>query len=365
MASAPDPAPVERMEELLTCSFCKQTLNEPRTLPCFHSFCKKCLLIYTRIQRREARKEGRDEHLFNCPTCRTQFEDENVKSIDFVTNMVDILKIQQKAQKLPCESWNGEYPAERRCVQCESYLCKNCLETHNNWPAFNRHDLLNLKELAKPENQAKAQAKPRCDKNGHENKPLEFCCNTCHELSCMSCVVLDHPKPEHDCQPTGVVAKQMKEYLKTTSTFLKKKSNECQNALQKIKRASQNLQAMATKCKRNTAALIVEVDRKHNKVNQKLVKQHDDMEAYVEKVNGSLEFGKSITEKGSDEEIITLANGIKLNAKDIEKKCPKSMLPGCHGFFDYQQKKSAKNVVDKLDLDDLGKIGKFVADFRN
>ena len=384
MASAPDPAPVKRMEELLTCCVCKETLNEPTTLPCFHSFCKKCLARYIEIQRDDARRQGRAEHLFKCPTCRTQFQLRQTQSVErlpsnhFINNLLDILKIQQQAQKLPCDSCSGQLPAECRCVQCESYLCKNCRKTHNNWPAFKSHDVLTLEELTKPENQAKAKAKPRCHKDGHENKPLEYYCKTCQQLACITCVLLDHPKPEHDCKPISVVAEEQKQALVTTSAMLQEKSVEGQNALQKIKRASQNLkdnekraknailqqekeilEEITKKLKRNTAALIHEVNRKRNEVNQKLVKQQDDMKAYVEKVNGSLKFAKNIIEKGSNEEIITLGDEVKSNANNIEKEHLKSMSPVHNGFFEYQRKKSTKNIVDILDLKDLGEIGKF------
>ena len=388
MASAPDPAPIQRMEELLTCCVCKETLNEPTMLPCFHSFCKKCLARYVEIQRDDAQRQGRAEHLFKCPTCRTQFQlgqhesVEGLPSNQIINNLLDILKIQQEAQKLPCESCNGQLPAECRCVQCESYLCKNCLNMHNNCKAFKSHDVLTLAELAKPENQAKAKAKPRCHKHGHENKHLEYYCKTCQQLACITCVVLDHPKPEHDSQTISAVAEQQKQELETTSAMLQEKSVEGQNALQKIKRASQNLQdnkkkseeailqqekhimeEFNKKLKRNTAALIDEVDRKHNEINQKLVKQQDDIKAYVEKVNGSLKYAKSIIEKGSNEEIITLGIEIKSNANNIEKECPRSMRPVHYGFLEYQQEKSTKNIVDNLDLTDLGTIitiGKFI-----
>ena len=384
MASAPDPAPVKRMEELLTCCVCKETLNEPTMLPCFHSFCKKCLARCVEIQRDGARRQRRPEHLFKCPTCRTEFQlgqhesVERLPSNHLINNLLDILKIQQEAQKLPCESCNGQLPAECRCVQCESYLCKNCLKAHNNWPAFKPHDVLTLEELTKPENQAKAKAKPRCHKDGHENRPLDYYCKSCQQLACITCIVLDHRKREHDCQPTAVVVKQLKEELKITSASLQRKSNEGQTALQKIKRASEILQdstekakdvilrqekeileEFTKKLKRNTAALIDEVERKRNEVNQKLVKQHDDMKAYVEKVNGSRKFAKNIIEKGSNEEIITLGDEVKTNANNIGKENPMSMWPVHNGFFEYQQEKSTKNIVDILDLKNLGEIGKF------
>ena len=47
MASASsDSVPVDDIKYLLTCSLCSETLNEPRSLPCLHNFCKVCLGKY-------------------------------------------------------------------------------------------------------------------------------------------------------------------------------------------------------------------------------------------------------------------------------------------------------------------------------
>ncbi len=88
------------------------------------------------------------------------------------------------------------------------------------------------------------------------------------------------------------------------------------------------------------------------------------MKAYVEKVNGSLEFAKNIIEKGSKEEVITLGKEIMSNANNIEKESPKSMRPVHYGFMQYQPKKSGKNIVDSVDYE-LGNLGKFITYFRN
>ena len=296
MAAASDANPVGRMEGLLTCTICKEALNEPRTLPCFHSFCTNCLARYVEILREKAQKQGRAKRLFYCPTCRTKFklkQDESVERLRpnyFINNMLDILKIQQEAQKLPCDACKAQLPAECRCIVCERNMCRNCLTAHNNWSDFKDHSVLTLQELAKPENQSKAKGKPRCQKEGHYNKLLEFYCNTCQKLACMTCVLLDHPKPDHDYQPIDVVAEQHREALKNTFAILQTKSSESQSALQNIQHASENLQTntekakdailqqekeilgeFTKKLKRTTKILLDQVDKKQNKVNQKLL----------------------------------------------------------------------------------------------
>ena len=289
-----------------------------------------------------------------------------------------MLRIQERASQISCDSCKGKVIVVSRCVECEDFFCQNCLTAHNNLPKFAKHVTLTLEELAKPENQSKAKPIPRCVKVGHQNKRLDYYCNYCNELACKNCVLLDHKEAEHVCQPTSVLGKQQKEALKRTSASLQKLSDESQNDLEKVKQASKNLEirnkmaknailqqereileAFTKKLRHTTAALIVDVDRKHNEINQKLVKQHDDMKVYVEKVNGSLEFLKNIIEKGSNEDILSFGNEINENASDMEKKCPKMMRPVHSGYFEYKQTKSTENVVDKVDLTELGEVGEF------
>ena len=49
MARVSDSAPVDELKDLLACSLCSKTLNEPRSLSCLHSFCKVCLGEYIRL----------------------------------------------------------------------------------------------------------------------------------------------------------------------------------------------------------------------------------------------------------------------------------------------------------------------------
>ena len=379
---ATTPGSSDRIELLLTCALCKETVKEPRTLDCFHSLCSKCLERYVETKRKEYKKEDQAKHLFNCPQCRTQFELKERERVDrlpsnyFINDMLNLLPLIQQ-QKIYCDVCKGQASATCRCVDCQRYLCKNCLTTHSDWPDFKSHVLLTLEELAKPENQHNARGEPRCQKDGHRNKQLEFYCNTCTELVCINCVVLDHPKPDHNYEPIDKVADKRREALKTASAVLQKLSDKGQDALQKIERSFCNLQASAKMAKddilqqekemfeeitktlrRNTEVLLGQVDKKHDEINENLVKQRVKIKVYVEKVNGSLMFAKNVIVKGSNEDIVSLGKDIDVNASDIEKST-KPMQPVHAGYFEYQHAKTTKSVVDDLNLDGLGKISKF------
>ena len=45
-SASSDGGSFDEVKDLLTCLLCSKTLNEPRSLPCFHNFCKVCLGEY-------------------------------------------------------------------------------------------------------------------------------------------------------------------------------------------------------------------------------------------------------------------------------------------------------------------------------
>ena len=196
MAAALDGAPVDQMENYLTCSVCLETLQDPRTLPCFHSFCKCCLEKFVKGQREKA--QGKVIELFSCPDCRTEFELKEGQQVadmarnDFIAKMLEVLAIQRRPNEIRCSSCERKPPAVSRCIECKQYLCRECLTAHGNWPAFKKHTVFTMEELVKPENQDKTREKSTCKK--HENETFKYYCKTCKKLACIHCVVLEHNK---------------------------------------------------------------------------------------------------------------------------------------------------------------------------
>lgn len=364
-------------KQLLRCRICEETLEEPRTLRCFHSFCRKCLEEYVKSQQEDAEKNH--ELQFNCPLCRVRFHVRKGQSVDQLPPNIFIgklLKMFRREKKVgTCERCESS-PTACKCVDCERYLCDDCLREHSKWPAHADHVVLTLEELASPEKQAKAKtAVILCNKIGHEFKPFELYCKTCQELACITCIVVDHSKAGHDYETASVAAKRQKEALKAKTEVLNAKSIESQSALEAIKYASQSLLAnnktakeailqqekeileeFTKKLKHTTAAMIVEVDKRHNEVNQTLVKQYDDTKAYEAEVSGLLEFAENVIEQGSNEETLLFGKDIEANADNIEKRKPNGMLPIHNGGLKYNSK-TTKEVLEAVKLDDLGKIG--------
>ncbi|XP_028416261.1 E3 ubiquitin-protein ligase TRIM33-like [Dendronephthya gigantea] len=379
MATASCPAPVKQMETLLECSVCMETLTQPRTLSCYHSFCKHCLENYVAIHREKAVKaKASVPEIFECPLCRTEFsvkEGENIgekmPANHFINNLLELLSIQQQAHHVECQSCKANAPAASRCISCEKYLCHKCLDVHNNWPDFEDHVLLTLEELSKPENRAKAKAKPRCEKH---DKVLKFYCETCEVLVCRYCMDLNHTRPEHTWFPLTDVVVQHKEALKASSGIFEKQKNDAAESNRKIEEAMETLKKNATKARdaikqqqqnilnaftkkleKETTALLDQVDMKYREVSKPLLKQQTNVKAYFEKAKSSLDFTSNILSSGSDEVLLSLKHEIEEKAGSIENERPEFMEPVHDGLFEYHPKPT-KDIMENLKLNHLGKI---------
>ncbi|XP_041361084.1 polyadenylate-binding protein 4-like [Gigantopelta aegis] len=84
----------------VTCPLCRKVFQEPKTLSCLHSFCRKCLQDHINNDPSSTRRNG-----FSCPVCA-----EFVSVATPVTDWADILKtdfrLQALIEKMPTEQYN-------------------------------------------------------------------------------------------------------------------------------------------------------------------------------------------------------------------------------------------------------------------
>ena len=397
MAAAPDDAPVDQMEIYLTCSICLETLQDPRTLLCFHSFCKCCLEKFVKGQREKA--EGKVIELFNCPECRTEFqlkEGQQVASMPrnyFIGNMLEVLAIQRRPNQIPCNSCKRKPPAVSRCTTCEKYLCRDCLTTHGNWLDFEKHTVFTMEELVMPENQDKAREKSTCKK--HKNETFDYYCETCKKLACIHCVLLEH-KEGHLYLSTEEVIEKKRELLKSSSSFLNDQLKEGSDALKHIEHILQELEKNAGKARnkinqqkedilkvftekqKNALKEFIEkqksdlkaftkkveqkaelntnvVDNTYKQTHGLLGKQKADMNVYVEKVKSSAELSNNLLQKGTREEILSFQNEIEVNVKKVKNERPTQMKPVHDGNIQYKAN-PVNNIDTTSNLDNMGEV---------
>ena len=243
MAHALDVDPVNQLEENLLCTVCLEVLRDPRTLPCFHSFCKVCLEAVVKTCRDKA-PHGRPIREFHCPNCRDLFSLEPGKQVadmpqnHFICNIVEATAVLNRGIGVPC-SHKCNKSSVARCVSCEKFLCQQCLTGHNNYRGNHGHSVLTMEELSKPENQKKIRGKVYC--NEHSGKTLKVYCETCDKLICKDCMDFKHTKPNHSCFLVKDVSSKYKEELASKNKAVDSALNEGNAHLRKLSTATTQL----------------------------------------------------------------------------------------------------------------------------
>ena len=160
--------------------------------------------------------------------------------------MLEIIAIQEKAKTSPACS-HCQDPAINHCASCEMLMCKKCSESHDIWPDHKNHNVLSVEELSKPGSQFKMKRKLYCMK--HNEKILEYYCESCMELCRIYCVVVNHQKPKHSCVGIQELTQTRRDTLQSSCTILDKKLSKGKEALGKIRDVMNSLKQNAKMAK--------------------------------------------------------------------------------------------------------------------
>ncbi|XP_078691197.1 uncharacterized protein LOC144921766 [Branchiostoma floridae x Branchiostoma belcheri] len=137
----------EITEEFLVCRVCLGDFEQPKMLPCLHTFCQPCL---ERLLATEP--VGR----LRCPTCRKHvpLPQNGVKGLTtnwLVGKLHGILQQQPKEETqkkgVPCTACDRGKSAEFYCMECTDYLCQVCNDTHRGLKVTRSHKAVTIQDL--------------------------------------------------------------------------------------------------------------------------------------------------------------------------------------------------------------------------
>ena len=198
------------------CPLCLETVNNPKTLPCLHSFCLECLDKHAGFARRQL------QATIKCPVCQASFqipEGDSFKNLPtsyHLNRLVDVLALNDSgAQAQKCVSCDENNTASSYCFVCQSFLCTPCFEAHQRLKATRGHRNVVIEKLQVQDVQELIHRPAMCSQQYHENQPLEFYCEECKVPICHKCSVVSHNRHTMtDTQKAAQVQKmQMKDAL--------------------------------------------------------------------------------------------------------------------------------------------------------
>ncbi|XP_075911033.1 E3 ubiquitin-protein ligase TRIM11-like [Petromyzon marinus] len=230
MASA---SPSDCVDSELSCPICLGTFECPSTLSCGHSFCLRCL-------------DGAWERAssFSCPQCRAAFpERPQLKRNVALANLVEQLRVGERmAAVVFCDTCgDGETPAVKTCLRCETSFCDSHLKPHLNNPRLMDHVLVapivSLEER-------------RCQQHGD---PYRFFCKQDESLICTVCTIAGHHRG-HDVNTLEDVHEIRMSGVREETRAVEKKRSEAEGSVERMEATRRDVQGSMTGVKERIKA---------------------------------------------------------------------------------------------------------------
>ena len=306
-------------QDIFECSVCLSNMlnRTPRSLQCLHTFCTECL---TQLIQGNA---------IHCPICResTELKGNNVEELK-VNFMLSQIKDQMKNQEMKtkdstkkpekamsaCQICQQNEPLFK-CKECSHILCTTCKGTHDEFPGFQSHSVLDL-----------------CVK--HEDGITHFC-KECVIPLCMKCMFLDHKHHAEHCVDYNAGVQQVQQEAKALQGNIKEEMSKMDDHLkcEKLKK----LWCDDAKVK------LLEKRAYHAKI----IKETDDLIKSIDNSNAAYEKLEKSCNKTKDQGLIAVIsfNAILQNPSGICKKYLKLKQKGEQSLADIKTQLAVKCKV--------------------
>ncbi|XP_072015295.1 E3 ubiquitin-protein ligase TRIM45-like [Amphiura filiformis] len=214
---------------LIDCGICLAEMEKPKALPCLHSFCLKCL-------KRVAHPPGS----FICPLCQEKIPlppagVDGFRDNFFINQLKErkaIFTIGKVIMPCACCGTTDQQVAAR-CMDCNGFLCQQCVHSHKTLAPLKLHTVFTLDELRSGTVDTSKVMKEECCQK-HKDQVLRWYCKTCDIPICRDCTVMEHTRPEHDYVTIESAVKGHLEEIKNLVTACEGISRRVNTAITKV-----------------------------------------------------------------------------------------------------------------------------------
>ena len=345
------------------CPLCLETVNNPKTLPCLHSFCLECLDKHAGFARRQL------QATIKCPVCQTSFqipEGDSFKNLPtsyHLNRLVDVLALKDSgAQAQKCGSCDENNTASSYCFVCQSFLCTPCFEAHQRLKATRGHRNVVIEKLQAQDVEDLIHRPVMCSQQYHENQPLEFYCEECKVPICHKCSVVSHNRHTMtDTQKAAQVQKmQMKDALekvKAETVVYEKKVRQQTELMDKNKKEIMSCEKKMTdlvedlirdlreheRIMKTKFAEIFEAQQKHHAT------QVENFELVLTQLKSCVERAESIVQRNISAEMLQTNQAIIKRCEELLKARKPDIYKPSHVNYMVEQK---VKILDRIFVSD-------------
>ncbi|XP_062416574.1 tripartite motif-containing protein 16-like isoform X2 [Pungitius pungitius] len=276
------------------CPVCLDLLKEPVTVPCGHSYCRRCI--------EDCWDQEDKKGQCSCPQCRDTFSPRPVlkrntmlaelRGLGAKVELVEKLKRsgpQQPSAPLAragphdvaCDFCSGAGPnkATMSCLTCMASYCPAHLEPHRRVPVLKKHELVSVT--------IPLQEK-MCEKH---NKLVEVYCRTDRKCICYLCVIDEH-KGHDTLSSASERAEEQKQLLasqKKVKQRFQKRGKELKELLQVLKNFKSSFEPAEKTCDEIFDEMIRSVQKRRGEAKQLIGAQREAAVARAEELQLQLE----------------------------------------------------------------------------
>ncbi|XP_038062920.1 E3 ubiquitin-protein ligase TRIM22-like [Patiria miniata] len=281
-------AALQNISSHLNCGICRDRYTQPKILDCVHSFCQKCLEQYY-----TSRYAGQPK--ISCPVCRreTVLPETRIQGLKTNFHLMGIVEE----------------------VSLQAKVVSSVKKT--------------------PE-----EDESKCQK--HKGEVKWFYCETCEELICRACTVVDHRGPKHHYIDSGEASHKYKQSLKdmfpdfttdikrleqSLATSSQAKQKFTQNVTKTVKAVKDKADKMRTEITTQETKMIKEIKQLQQDHNRTYDKHQSKLTMMLESKKHSLGTSQDIINTASDCDFLSLYPVISKDLKSLKSKNPPQIDP--------------------------------------
>jgi len=350
------------------CPLCLETVNDPKTLPCLHSFCLHCLDKLGTFARRQL------QPTIKCPVCLTLFqipEEDTFRGLptSFHRNrLVDILALKdEKTEGQRCDSCEENSAVTSYCFICQSFLCTACFEAHQRLKTTRGHRNVLIEKLQVQDVKELIQRPVMCTEKYHQNEALEYFCQDCKVCICMKCGFVNHNRHTLvDIQQAAEERKiQITEVIDKAKAQVAVVEGKMNRQIDVMKRTTHELVTTGNKI---TAIVdeLVRALREHETamktrlghINDAQQRDHatqlENFQLTVSQLKGFVECGEGVLQRNIASEILQAQQNVISRFKELLGPSETKIYSPCH--VSYVPNKETKQLVNVLKVSGPGQV---------
>ncbi len=313
------------------CPLCLETVNEPKTLPCLHSFCLLCLDKHAGYARRQL------QTTIKCPVCLTCFQIPEGDTFGglptsfHLNRLVDLLVLRDgSAESQRCNNCDEKITATCYCFVCQNFLCTVCFEIHQRLKATRGHRNVLMENLQTEDVEQLIRRPVMCSQQYHEGQALEYYCEECKVCICHKCSVVSHNRhtivemqkaaDEQKMQITDALEK-IKAEVVTYENQIRKETELMDKSKTEISAAQRKMTETLDDCIRILTEHKLAMNTKFNEISQAQLKAHttqiENFQFAITQLKSSVEQGERILQRNINAEILQTKQVITERCKEL------------------------------------------------